>query len=258
MKKGDHINKPHIRAKYDTELEQITLSDQRFYKRGPETYYPSVTTILDYMPKDRFFMQWIKDVGANADIIKNRAGIEGSQVHEAAEDLMNGREVTWIDDNGYAKYDTHVWGMIVKFHEFMLQVQPKIEAVEEFIYSDIYKYAGTVDIVAIINNKRWILDIKTSNYLHGVYGNQMAAYAKAWKEIKGQDIDNIGIVWLKSSKRKPSNKEGVYQGKGWELKHIEDIDSNFESFKKIYEIYNLYNSEQTPVIKEYPSKLKLQ
>ena len=84
-----------------------------------------------------------------------------------------------------------------------------------------------------------------------------AAYAKAWEEQTGQKIDKTGIIWLKSSKRGPSRKEGVFQGHGWELKVVEDIDENFELFKLIYKLYALENPTTEPIYKEYPTTLRL-
>ena len=77
------------------------------------------------------------------------------------------------------------------------------------------------------------------------------------EECKGIKIDRTGIIWLKSSKRKESNKEGVYQGKGWELKVVDNIEENFELFKLLYKLYKLDYPEIKPIYKEYPTILKL-
>ena len=106
------------RLDFNPDLKQINFLDRRVYKRGEGVYYPSVTTILQYMPKNKFFESWLKDVGHNADLIMRRAGKEGTQVHEAAEALVKGEEVSWMDDYGNAKYSQIVWEMILKFHDF--------------------------------------------------------------------------------------------------------------------------------------------
>ena len=91
------------RLDFNPELKQINFLDRRVYKRSEGVYYPSVTTILQYMPKNKFFESWLKDVGHNADLIMRRAGKEGTQVHEAAEKLVEGEESYWMDDDGNAK-----------------------------------------------------------------------------------------------------------------------------------------------------------
>lgn len=257
--KGANVLQEHKRKnlEFDGELKQITFPDRRVYKVGEDSYYPSVTTVLQYMPKNKFFEQWLKDVGHNAELIMERAGKEGTQVHEAAEDLIAGKQVEWIDDFGQARYSAKVWEMICKFVEFWKEVSPEVIATEEFLVSKEHKFAGTADIVAEIEGERWLLDIKTSNSLHKSYELQLAAYAKAWQEQFGQEIHRTGIIWLKSSKRGPSKKEGIYQGKGWELKIVDDIDYNFELFQTIYKLYELENPETTASYKVLPITLKL-
>lgn len=259
IKKGTNILQEHSKKmlEFDGRLKQVNFLDRRVYKRGEDLFYPSVTSILQYMPKNKFFEQWLMDVGHNAEIIKRRAGKEGTQVHEAAEQLLKGEEISWMDDYGNAKYDEKVWGMIVKFHEFWNTYKPELIYSEEFVYSDEHQYAGTADLVCKLDGEVWLLDIKTSNNVYKSQELQLASYAIAMEECKGIKIDRTGIIWLKSSKRKESNKEGVYQGKGWELKVVDNIEENFELFKLLYKLYKLDYPEIKPIYKEYPTILKL-
>lgn len=244
-------------SKIDVELKQINFLDKRCYKRSEDKYYPSVTTILAYMPKSKFFESWLKDVGHNADIIVSRAGKEGTQVHEAVEDLVLGKEVNWMDDYGNAKYSEVVWQMILRFHDFWTTHKPKLISTEEFVYSDEYEYAGTADLVVEMDGEIWLLDIKTSNTLHKSYDLQLAAYAQAMKEVKGIQIQRRGIVWLKASTRSTSKKKGVYQGNGWQIKEAPDQEVDFDLFKTVYKLYKLDNPVTQPIYKEYPLSLKV-
>ena len=209
------------------------------------------------MPKNNFFITWLKDVGHNAELIARRAAEEGTQVHKAVEDLVEGKEVTWIDDYGKAKYNELVWGMILKFADFWNTHKPKLISSEEFAYSDEHQYAGTADLVVEMGGENWLLDIKTSNTLHKTYDLQLAAYAKALQETRGLKIDRTGIIWLKSSKRQTSNKPGVYQGKGWEIKVVDEIDYNFDLFMTIYKLYRLENPTTEPIYSSYPTTISL-
>ena len=209
------------------------------------------------MPKAKFFETWLKDVGHNADFIMRKAGKEGTQVHEAAEALVLGEEVSWMDDYGNAKYSQIVWEMILKFAEFWKTSKPELISTEDFVWSDEHKYAGTADLVVKMDKETWLLDIKTSNSIHKSYDLQLASYAKALGESKGIKIDRTGIIWLKAHTKGPSKKKGVYQGKGWQLRVIDDIDKNFELFKMIYELYKLENPVTEPIYNSYPTTLKL-
>ena len=259
IRQGTNILKQNAKNRLDfkPELKQINFLDRRVYKRDEGKFYPSVTTILQYMPKNKFFDNWLKDVGHNADLIMRKAGKEGTQVHEAAEALVLGKEVNWMDDYGNAKYSQLVWEMILKFYDFWSTHKPELISAEEFVYSDEFKYAGTADLLVKMDGETWLLDIKTSNNLHRSYNLQLAAYAKAIEEAKGIKIDRTGIIWLKSSTRSASKKKGTYQGKGWQIKIIDEIDYNFDLFKTIYKLYLLENPNTEPIYKSYPTTLKL-
>ena len=259
IRQGTNILKENSKNRLDfkPDLKQINFLDRRVYKRDEGVYYPSVTTILQYMPKNKFFDNWLKDVGHNADLILAKAGKEGTQVHEAAEALIKGEEVNWMDDYGNAKFSQIVWEMILKFYDFWYTHKPELISTEEFVFSDEYKYAGTADLVVKMDGETWLLDLKTSNSLHRAYNLQLAAYAKAIEEVKGIKIDRTGIIWLKASTRSASNKPGVYQGKGWQIKVIDEIDYNFDLFKTIYKLYTLENPVTEPIYNSYPTTLKL-
>ena len=257
--KGANVLYEHKRKNlmFDGQLEQITFLDRRVYKKEEGVYYPSVTTVLQYMPKNKFFDNWLKDVGHNADLIMRKAAEEGTAVHNAVEELIAGKEITWMDDFGNAKYNLTVWQMILKAAEFFKTHKPEVIAAEEFTFSDQHRYAGTADLIVKMDGEIWLLDIKTSNNLHRSYDLQLAAYAKAWEEMFGQKIDRTGILWLKSSKRSASKKDGVYQGHGWEIKIVDEIEKNFDLFKTIYELYKLDNPTTEPIYNSYPTKIKL-
>ena len=259
IRQGTNILKENAKNRLDfkPQLKQINFVDRRVYKRDEGKFYPSVTTILQYMPKNKFFDNWLKDVGHNADLIMRKAGKEGTQVHEAAEALVLGKEVNWMDDYGNAKYSQVVWEMILKFYDFWSTYKPELISAEEFVYSDEFKYAGTADLLVKMDGETWLLDIKTSNNLHRSYNLQLAAYAKAIEEAKGIKIDRTGIIWLKSSTRSASKKKGTYQGKGWQIKIIDEIEYNFDLFKTIYKLYLLENPNTEPIYKSYPTTLKL-
>ena len=259
IKQGMNILKQNEknRLEFNAELKQINFLDRRVYKRGEGVYYPSVTTILQYMPKNKFFESWLKDVGHNADLIMRRAGKEGTQVHEAAEKLVLGEEISWMDDFGNAKYSQIVWEMILKFAEFWKTYKPELISAEDFVWSDKYKYAGTADLVCKMNDEVWLLDLKTSNSIHKSYDLQLASYAKAIEESKGIKIERTGIIWLKSPTRGPSKQKGKIQGKGWKVIQVDDIEKNFKLFQNIYELYQLENPNTEPIYNSYPTTIKV-
>jgi hypothetical protein len=251
------IKDPKIKriVEYSEDNKQVNVLDQRFYRRNGE-YYPSVSSILNYFPKNKFFHEWLKDVGHNSEVIAAKASSEGTQVHNAVEEFLNGNEINWIDEQGNAKYSLEVWKMILKFADFWNTHKPELIATEYHLFSDNHKYAGTADLIVKINNQTWLLDIKTSNSLHTAYNLQLAAYAVAWNETHNNLIERTGILWLKAATRGEGKGDSI-QGKGWQLKAVDGIASNMEMFLKIRDIYNLENPESKPITELLPTSVKL-
>jgi hypothetical protein len=258
-KNANVIKDPKIKriVQYSEDNKQINVLDQRFYRRN-EQYYPSVSSILNYFPKNQFFHSWLKDVGHNSDIIASKAAAEGTQVHNAVESFLNGEEIKWLDAFGNAMYSLDVWKMILKFADFWNKHKPELVATEYHLFSDKYKYAGTADIIVKLNGKLWLLDVKTSNSLHTSYDLQLAAYAKAWSETHNEPIEETGILWLKASTRGEDKKGEKIQGAGWQLKVVSDIDRNFEMFTKIQDIYHLENPDAKPATETLPTTVKIE
>jgi hypothetical protein len=255
-KNSNIIKDPKIKriVEYSADNKQINILDQRFYRRNEE-YYPSVSSILNYFPKNQFFHSWLKDVGHNSDIIASKAAGEGTQVHNAIEDFLQGNEINWVDEYGNVKYNLDVWKMILKFADFWNTHKPTLICAEYHLFSDNFKYAGTADLVVMIKDKRWLIDIKTSNSLHTSYDLQLAAYSKAWNETHNEPIEETGILWLKAATRGEGKKDTI-QGKGWQLKQISDIETNFKMFQNVYEIYKMENPEVKPYTELLPTSVK--
>ena len=251
------IKDPKIKriVEYAEGDKQVNVLDSRFYRREGN-YYPSVTSVLNYFPKNQFFHAWLKDVGHNSEIIANKAAGEGTQVHQAVDAFLNGAEITWIDEYGNAKYNLDVWRMILRFADFWNTHKPELIATEYHLFSDEHKYAGTADLVVRMFDNIWLLDLKTSNSLHTSYDLQLAAYATAWNETHDEKVTHTGILWVKANTRSEGKGDKI-QGKGWELKFVNDIEKNFKMFKNIYEIYTLENPNFKPVTEMLPTSVKI-
>lgn len=258
FKDSNIIRDPKVKrlVEYSEDSKQINVLDTRFYKRN-DKFYPSVTSVLNYFPKNQFFFGWLKDVGHNAEIIANKAAGEGTQVHKAAEKLMNGETLNWIDERGNVQYNLLVWKMILRFADFWNTHKPEAVAVEYHLFSDEHEYAGCADIICRLNDELWLIDIKTSNTIHTSYDLQLSAYAQAWNETHNEKITQTGILWLKAQTRGYDGQGKKMQGKGWQLKQVSEIERNFDMFKKIYDIYKLENPHMKPYSEILPTTVKL-
>lgn len=259
VRKGESLTSksPQSRTNFQPSLKQVNFCDKRVYCREEGMYYPSVTSILEYMPPDPFLLDYMKMMGKNMDILRDRAATEGTQVHEAIEKLLSGEKIEWQDDWGNARYNLKVWQMILKFSDFYKTYSPTTIASEMFVYSDTLKYAGTADYVCELDGDVWLIDFKTSTTLSESYKLQLAAYSHALKECKGIEVAKAGILWLKAATRKRSNKKGVYQGEGWQIVENTEMEKSFRTFNLVREMYNVYNPVVEPYTKSYPTEISL-
>ena len=233
--------------------KQITLPDGRYYQRNGE-YYPSVTYVLSYYPKGKFFEDWLKKVGYSADYIVKKASEEGTQVHEMIEAYLNGEELKFLE-HGRPMYAPNVWQMFLRFVEWWEEYNPTLIEVEVHLFSDELKVAGTCDLVCEIDGELWVIDFKTSNHLQTTYDLQTAMYAKCFEECFGKKVDRTGILWLKSSKRGP--KKGKMQGKGWEIyESSRSIEENLDIYRAVRTLFDLENPNHKPAFTEFRTTAK--
>jgi len=252
--------KKNIKKSYNRILEisddsqMITLPDSRYYRRN-SAYYPSITYVLNSYPKGPHFEKWLKQVGFASEYIVKKAAEEGTQVHELAEAYLNGEELHFLSPTGQPLYNPDVWEMLLRFVDFWETHNPTLIETEVHLFSDELKVAGTCDLIIELNGERWVLDLKTSNHLHTTYDLQTAVYAQCYTECFHKSIDRCGILWLKSSKRKPNMEK--LQGKGWEIvESSRTFEENIDIFKNVKRIFDIENPTHKPSFTELKTTVK--
>ena len=258
------MSKRNIKHSYNRILEisedskMITLPDSRYYRRNGK-YYPSITYVLGTYPKGSYFEDWLKKVGYASEYIVKKAGEQGTETHEMIEDYLNGKELNFLSPTGYPQYDPLVWQMFLRFVDFWEEYNPKLIETEVHLFSDEIKVAGTCDMVCEIEidgkTELWIIDFKTSNHLQTTYDLQTAIYGKCYEECYGKKADRYGVLWLKSSKRGP--KDGVIQGKGWEMYESKRTqEENINIFITVKKLFDLENPRHSPIFTEFRTQAK--
>lgn len=104
--------------------EQVHFIDSRYYTKDHEKWYPGVTAILGVMGKGKAYEMWLKSNGFNADILAERAMSQGSRVHQAIQDLLEGKEVKF-GTIGAPLFSRNEWVMISRFIDFYTEFKPK-------------------------------------------------------------------------------------------------------------------------------------
>lgn len=230
----------------DLQKNRIEFIDSRFYLSESGNFLPSVTTILDAYPKDAAFYKWLKDVGQDADNIRDEAGRRGSNVHELTERYDMGEECSFLDDRGWPAFKMSEWSMFERYVEFREKINPSIDMLEVHMMSDALGFAGTLDRVINIDGKNILLDIKTSNSIQPTHWLQLSAYNELIKEA-GKSVDQVAILWL-NAKTRTEGKGGAIQGKGWQLitKDIADVVDDWWIFQITFELWKNINKDIKP------------
>lgn len=242
-----------MRTFFDKRLNKIEVLDERFYTLDKITYYPSVTTVLNAYPKSPHLYEWMKNNGRNSDEILKAAAEQGSNVHNAIEEFLNGKEITWFV-NGKEQYTLKEWQMISRFMDFYKKHVGSVEAVEVQVFSEKFKVGGTIDLICNINGEKWIIDFKTSNAMYKTYELQLAVYKEVWEDMTKTNIDRYGVLWLNAATR----TEKELQGKCWQIKeYTQDHEHNMRLYECTRALWDEENLNYKPKNLEYPNSYKL-
>ncbi len=148
-------------------------------------WYPRVTRIVSIKSKPGLngFLSEFGAAGARA--IADKSAEEGTLVHQVAEALMLGRE---------PEVPEQIAPAISALRSFLeakdIEVEP--ENVERRIVHPGERYAGTIDVVARINGRLGVLDIKTSQSIYRDYNLQTAAYVEALLP----EFEDLSTRWI--------------------------------------------------------------
>jgi len=245
---------------YDNKANLVVSKDDHFYESlsEPGIYYPSVTTKLGSYPKGYGFEEYLKANGFNSEIILERAGNLGKEVHNAIEQWHKIKSIRQIsEDLTHEFYSWDAWKMFNKYMNFYTRFKPENLVSEFKIVSPKWKTGGTMDEIDMINNQRWLIDHKTGNNIYTTHWIQISVYAKIWTELNPQyPIDKIGILHLNAD-TKTDGKDGKIQGIGWQLKEPpKDIDHYIKLWDYTSALWDEENPNAKPRMLEFPIEFK--
>ena len=169
---------------------------RRWYSKGEsKNWKPSVTTVIgETCAKGKFFEEWLMKNGLNAMQLRDEAAERGTEVHEAVEKLLDKEEVTTTSE--------FIQKSLMSFEKWYSDTQPRVEAKELFLYHKDIPWAGTPDIIAEVNGRLSIIDIKTGDYRKS-HEIQQLMYKDLWNSIfpthRVEDIYGLYIKgkWIK-------------------------------------------------------------
>jgi len=185
-------------------LVRTNIGGRRHYET-PNGSYPSVTTVLSIRNKEGIYA-WRKRVGdEEANRITKRATTRGTHFHNLLEQYF----LNEIDDldtfcaTALAK-NPAVWYLFLEAVQVLEKKINNIYCIEDYLYSDEYKIAGAVDMIAEYDGVVSVIDFKTSNsekkeeWIEN-YFIQGTAYAKMFTERTGIPCSQLVIFIVPDS-----------------------------------------------------------
>lgn len=191
------------------DFEELKFEESKHVYTLGGIQIPSVTTIMRPLSNALY--------GGVDESVLNKAANRGTAVHNAIENYL---------DFGIADIDPTFLSYFEAFLEWKNAVNPIVHGTEKKVYHKVYRYAGTADLIATIDDKRYLIDYKTSATVNEMLtGVQLSAYAKAF-ESHGIEFDGTAILHLKPN--------GKYD---WVEYPINDYES-WDTFCACLTVYN--------------------
>jgi hypothetical protein len=227
----------------------IKRSGSRFYidPQDGDVKVPGVTSVGNMLPKD-YLTFWAAKESAHAavenwdivsqlvqrdpkgaeDYLKNahrrktKAATDlGSAAHDYFERLARGEIIH--DRHVHIDVKPHVrW-----FREFLAELQPKFLYLEETVWSDAHRYAGSFDAIAEIDGEIVLLDWKTSAKVYDSVALQLSAYRYADRIILAETGESVDV---------PAMAGGAVlhvRPEGWSLVPVKCDEEIFEHFQSL-------------------------
>jgi genome maintenance exonuclease 1 len=191
MRIFEHVNLPQLQFDLNAETTDVG----RLYTTPEGKKYKSITTVLSHYGKKAIY-EWRQAVGEErANEVSRKASNRGTKVHKICEDYLN-NEIP----------ELKMQMMMPDLKELFFKIKPiiddnvgKVYAQEQALYSDKYRIAGRVDLIAEWNGKLSVIDFKTSTKQKNEediqnYFMQCTAYALMFAERTGIWIDDIVVL----------------------------------------------------------------
>src|SRR5690606_32129053 len=241
-------------------------------KRGGSRFYvdpddgnikvPGVTSVGSMTPKD-YLMYWSAKEAAEAavenwdivsqlvqrdpkgavDYLKNAhrrkstaASDLGTIAHDLFERLARGETVN--DRHVHMDVKPHVrW-----FREFLDDVQPEFLYLEETVWSDTHKYAGSFDAIATVDGETVILDWKTSKAIYDSVALQLSAYRFADRIILAESGESVDVPEMAGGAALHVRPEG------WALHPVQCDEKVFSTFLHLRGVFDWESEGKKRVI----------
>jgi hypothetical protein len=142
----------------------------------------------------------LDDASGAADRVTREAGYIGSSMHKWVEGHIEAQMPApmphWGAPTGPLPEHLAVRAGVEAFLEWEGEAKPQYLASERKVLSREHRFVGTLDLLAELDGKRTLIDIKSSNRIYAEHWLQTAAYQVALEEEDGEAVEQRAILHL--------------------------------------------------------------
>ena len=103
------------------------------------------------------------------------------------------------------------------------------------VHSMTHRYAGTTDMLALVDGRRVVIDLKTSKSIYAEYFLQVSAYARGLDEMGHGPVDGAMVLRLPKNETDPA----------FEAVDAVDIDGLFSAFLSVRQVWQWWHEAET-------------
>lgn len=224
---------------------ELDIHDSSYTYNGKVV--PRTTHILSSMLHEEYLMQWANVLGLykrkKFEEERDKAAFIGSCAHESIEYYMknssyNLESFNIKDIQSYNMVENAIKSYILWYETICKENIVEVIGQEQQLVCP--WFGGTYDMIININNRKYLVDFKTSNHIGYKYFLQMGAYKFMLNNYYNFGID--GVIILQLDKKSVSFEEYVLDFSNMQHKlFIEECTKTYLSL--VYAYYNRLNIE---------------
>jgi hypothetical protein len=168
------------------------------YQTASGESVPGVTTIIGLRDKPAL-IGWAFNLGkAHPELSSTREYVDdlaqiGTCAHEILSAILRGTTPDLGDFTPNTQEAAKI--AVAKFNDWYGRHKVELLDADRHMVSEKHRYGGTLDVFAVIDGKRTVLDFKTGKAIYPEMHMQVAAYAELLKE-QGETVEQICILQI--------------------------------------------------------------
>jgi len=175
----------------NSEIKLIKTQEGHFYQTLIGLL-PSVTTIISNVVRNPALEAWKLRTPNWQETSRDAANI-GTWAHRAVDSYLKEDTTNFID--AFKKGGERIEKPFMAFVEWKSNTGFRYLDSELEVWNE-KRFAGSVDLIGTINDRLYLIDLKTSKRIYPDYLMQVSAYKYAFEERCGKKIEGLAILRL--------------------------------------------------------------